>query len=124
MIRLSLYIAIVVCMIAGTPVMSNAQKYMSNGYEVEVNWKVKSKELRIWGDVEKGRGCDQLNVYVQLRNKKYGYSRSIRTYIRKEHISTGRSVFNGQSKIRDNRHKKGWFVSELIVRCSSVVAID
>ncbi|WP_136809565.1 hypothetical protein [Desulfosediminicola flagellatus] len=124
MIRLSLYIMIIGCMIVGTPVLSNAKKYTSNGYEVEVNWKVKSKELRIWGDVEKGRGCDQLNVYVQLSNKEYGYSRSIKTYIRKEHFSTGRSVFSGQAKIRDNRHKKWWFVSELFVRCSSAVAID
>lgn len=120
MVKLNVSIMLVVCMIVGTPVLSDAKKYTSNGYEVEVNWKVKGKYLRVWGDVEKGRICKQLNVYVNLRNSKYKYSRRIDTYIRKEHSPKGRSIFSGKVSVRDNKHKKGWFVSYLDVDCSNV----
>jgi hypothetical protein len=101
-----------------------AAKFEYEGYEVEVFWKVRGKNLNVWGDIEKGKRCKQLNVYVHLRNNRYHSRASIDTSVRKEHFPKGRSIFSGQSKIRDNGYKDGWFVDRLSVTCSNLNPIN
>lgn len=102
----------------------SAAKFEHKGYEVEVYWKVRGKNLNVWGDIEKGQQCKQLNVYVHLRNNRYHSRASIETLVRREHFPNGRSVFKGQSKIRDNSYKEGWFVDRLSVTCSNLNPIN
>jgi hypothetical protein len=102
----------------------NANKYEYKGYEVNVYWKVRGKQLRVWGDIKKGSQCKQLNVYVHFRNNRYHSRAAIDTFVRKEHSPNRRSVFNGQSKIRDNSYKDGWFVDRLSVTCSNLNPIN
>ena len=99
-----------------------AQKFESNGYEVELFWKVKGTRLKMWGDIERGRACERINVRAQLVNHRYERAlyADLDAQVKRAHSPTSRSVFKGEDEIYNNRYKKGWHVYYLDVSCAHV----
>ncbi len=98
-----------------TPLYS--QEFESNGYIINVDWKVKGKYLRLYGIVEDGRPCWKLKIKADMGNRIYDVSADLVTYTGK-HNPQQPTVFNAKSDLkRDYKAVKGWFVDELDVYC-------
>lgn len=113
---------VVALAILGMAAESSAKRFSSNGYQVELYWKVKGTELAMWGQVERGRSCKRLKVYARFENHRYDDASHafLKTTIRKKHLPTSRSSFHDRYRIRSKRHKKGWYVDDLEISCSRV----
>lgn len=101
---------------------AHAKLFTSNGYEVELLWKVKRDYLKMWGSIEEGKKCHRLKVYAHFINNRYDRTlyATLNTVINQEHLPSDRSTFKGQDKIGSNRYKNGWIVDKLSVTCLKV----
>lgn len=52
-----------------------------DGYDIEVFFKEKNDGLHIWGKVDGGRSCKQLNLTVSMKNSRYSRPFKVATAI-------------------------------------------
>lgn len=106
--------------------ISYAKMFESNGYEVELNWKVKKKKLKMYGAIRKGKKCARLKIYAHLYNDRYKKreTATLKTVIKTKHYPSSRSTFQGEDRIYSNRFKNGWIVDSLSVSCTNVNPAD
>lgn len=114
--KLGLKIAVIVfAVFFSIPVYG--QNFQSNGYDVDMNWRVKGKYLRVFGDIEEGRACWKLKVNVDMGNKIHNLATSLTAYTG-QHNPQGRTMFNAKNNLgRDYKAVKGWYVKKLAVYC-------
>jgi len=94
-----------------------SQSFESNGYDIDMDWKVKGKYLRNYGVIENGRPCWKLKVNADMGNRIYNVSAKLVSYT-EQHNPNHPTIFNGKSDLgRDYKAVKGWYVDKLTVYC-------
>lgn len=94
------------------------QSFQSHGYDVDLNWKVKGKYLRIYGLVSGGRPCKKIKVNVTMANKVHSLATKFTSYTQQYHTPRKRTGFKGKSDLgRYDDATKGWYVEKLAAYC-------
>lgn len=90
-----------------------------NGYEVELNWKVKHrKTLIVWGGIEDGKSCKQLKLHIGMKHNE-GWYKNLYKNFNRAHRNTSRSPFKIENEhYSKNLPKKGWYPDRIKVTCS------
>lgn len=96
---------------------SQAIELHKDGRSIETHWKQKRKELRVWGAVQKGRDCKQLNLSIFLRNSSDARISHIETTI-SPYRSHTRNTFKGTDTVyAKKRDRKNWHIDEIYTNC-------
>jgi hypothetical protein len=117
MIRKIFFIVIVTSLSLLAASICSAKKFTVDGFIVDVMWKVKREKLVIWGDVEGGRTCRQINLDIYFANSKQVGSCKVDTFTRDRHRPNSRSPFNGEGDVRNRKDKNYWFVDRIYLNC-------
>jgi hypothetical protein len=100
-----------------SPKESCAKQFNVDGFTVEVLWKVRGEKLIVWGDVEGGESCSQVNLHIYFANRKMSGGASIETNTPRNHSPGDRSPFQGEDDIYSRDNKLDWFVDGIHLDC-------
>ncbi len=113
---IALAIFALIISVSSTPCI--AKEFIKDGYEVEIYWKLKgSNQMSIWGSIEGGEECKQLNLSIFLKNSKNQSRAHIEVPIYK-YKPNHRRNFSGKRKVCSKRKwKNNWFFDEVYFDC-------
>ncbi len=101
------------------PITSNANDYKVDGFDIRIYWKAKQGKLRVWGDIQEGRECSNIDFDIKLKNRRNGHGIILGT-ITKEHYPNSRTAFSMRSRKYSSIERKGWQVSNIWLDCNNI----
>ena len=100
-----------------SPDKCRAEQFAVDGYNITIKWKQSGKKMSIWGNVERGRNCKQLNLSVFLQNSKDPGLAHFEAAI-KNYRSSGRNSYEAYDTVYQNIHdRKNWHVDQIYANC-------
>jgi hypothetical protein len=94
-----------------------AEQFVIDGYSVAINWKQSGKKMEVWGGVQKGRSCRQLNLSIFLQNSQDPGLAHMEAAI-KNYNANGRNSYEAYDTVYQNVHdRKYWHVDQVYVNC-------
>lgn len=100
-----------------SPRIGYAKQFNVDGFTVEILWRVKGEKLLVWGDVEGGKSCSQINLHIYFANRKMDGGASVETNTPRRHEPDNRSPFQGEDDIYSRDNKYDWFVEGIHLDC-------
>lgn len=97
------------------PSSSPALEINKNGFEIEVYHREKSDGLHVWGNVEEGRECKQLNLTVFFRNSESAEISRVVTAVK--NYSGIRANFRGIDEVHKDGNRNKWFLDDVYTKC-------
>jgi hypothetical protein len=94
-----------------------AKQFNVDGFAVEILWKVRGEKLIVWGDVEDGESCSQVNLHIYFANRKMDERAGIETNTPRRHEPDHRSPFRGEDDLYSRDNKFDWFVDDIHLNC-------
>jgi hypothetical protein len=94
-------------------------QFNENGYVVDVFWKQKkNNSLVVWGKVNEGKSCKQLNISISFDNTKKSTAIGwVETYIKNYSSKRGGTYNVTDDVFASKEMKKSWFVDSIYLKC-------
>ncbi|KJR97185.1 MAG: hypothetical protein VR65_24865 [Desulfobulbaceae bacterium BRH_c16a] len=86
-----------------------------DGFNVDILFNQKSDGLHIWGKVNNGRNCKQLNLTIYMRNGDSAELSRIVTSIR--NYRGGPTPYRAIDQVSQESNRKKWFVDNVYTKC-------
>ena len=94
-----------------------AKEFKKNGYNIDIFWKQSGDRFKMWGDVEKGKSCKQLNLSIFFSNSKDSGSAHLEAAIN-NYSSTSRGTYRAKDKVYvSKKYRKYWHVDSIYTDC-------
>ncbi len=94
-----------------------AVDFKKDGYVVRIYWKQKNNDFQVWGDVQSGMKCKQLNLSLFFANSKDSGSAHVEAAIR-NYTSGPPMRYKASDKVYiNNRYRKNWHVDSIYTEC-------
>lgn len=95
----------------------NIAEFKKKGYDIEVFWEQKQDTLKVWGEIDEGKKCNQLNLSIFFDNSKDSGSGHVEAAIT-EYNPSRFNKFKASDKVYVNpSFKNHWHVSSIYINC-------
>ena len=92
-----------------------------NGYKLALDWRQQGSKFTVIGNLKKGKICEDLNVYLYMKNIKSGHVARINTSM--NYHSKNGIGFKEKTKLKNLDYKmdnRDWQLQDLRIRCNQI----
>lgn len=111
-----IYIAFLALLLSTHPTISLAKRFDTDGLNVDVYWKFKRNQLRVWGDIRGEKYCKYVDLRIMFKNsktKKHTY-----VYADTSEVKNGfKTIFSTRSKKMNSHNKNYWSARQIHLNC-------
>ena len=117
--RYMLYIFVFFCAFYLPNKDSYAESFQRDGFEININCKIRNKKFIAWGDFRNGKKCDEILIQILFQNTESGKTNSVSAKTWDKHNPKFRSVFKAKEDFNYSKAKHHWKVYDFSFQCKN-----